>query len=66
MSKPILKNNLILRSEQVLNALIAIMRPHVPLDLKNTRVTANIIIAVLGKKNKARINPALWVTELSN
>jgi hypothetical protein len=32
----------------VLNALIAIVRPHLSLDLQNTRITADDIIAVLG------------------
>jgi hypothetical protein len=48
MSKLALKNNPILRSEQVLNALIAIVRPYLPLDLRNTRITADDILAVLG------------------
>jgi hypothetical protein len=43
-----LKNNRILQSQQVLNALIAVVRPHLPLDLQNTRITAEDIIAVLG------------------
>jgi hypothetical protein len=40
MSKLAIKNNQILRSQQVLNALIAIVRPYLPLDLQNTRITA--------------------------
>ena len=48
MFKPTLKNNRNLRSQQVLNALIAVVRPYVPLDLQNTRITADDIIAVLG------------------
>ena len=47
MSKFILKNNPVLRSQQVLNALIAIVRPYLPLDLQNTHITADDIIAVL-------------------
>ena len=37
MSKPVIKNNRILRSQQVLNALIAVVHPYLPLDLQNTR-----------------------------
>jgi hypothetical protein len=48
-------NNRILRSQQVLNALIAILRPYLPLDLQNTRITAEDIIAVLGYASVHRI-----------
>lgn len=40
MSKPVINNNRILRSQQVVSALIAIVRPYLPLDLRNTRITA--------------------------
>jgi len=56
MSKLTLKNNPILRSQQVLNALIAIVRPHLPLDLRNTRITADDIIAVLGYASAHRVS----------
>jgi hypothetical protein len=56
MSKPALKNNRILRSQQVLSALIAIVRPYLPLDLQNTRITADDIIAVLGYASANRIS----------
>ena len=56
MSKPVVKNNRILRSQQVLNALIAVVRPHLPLDLHNTRITAEDIIAVLGYASANRIS----------
>jgi len=56
MSKLALKNNRILRSQQVLNALIAIVRPYLPLDLRNTRITANDIIAVLGYASANRVS----------
>lgn len=56
MSKFILKNNPVLRSQQVLNALIAIVRPYLPLDLQNTRITADDIIAVLGYASANRIS----------
>jgi len=56
MFKPTVKNNRILRSQQVLNALIAIVRPDLPLDLQNTRITADDIIAVLGYASAHRIS----------
>jgi putative transposase len=48
MSKPIIKNNRITLSQQVLNALIYIVRRYLPLDVRNTRITEDDIIAVLG------------------
>lgn len=51
-----LKNNRILQSPQVLNALIAAVRPHLPLDLQNTRIPAEDIIAVLGYASGNRIS----------
>jgi len=56
MSKPTIKNNRILRSQQVLNALIAVVRPYLPLELQNTRITADDIIAVLGYASANRIS----------
>jgi len=56
MSKLAHKNNRILRSQQVLNAFIAIVRPYLPLDLRNTRITAEDIIAVLGYASVHRIS----------
>ena len=56
MSKLALKNNPILRSQQVLNAFIVIVRPHLPLDLQNTRITADDILAVLGYASANRIS----------
>jgi putative transposase len=56
MSKPALKNNRILRSQQVLRALISIVRRYLPLDLRNTRNTAEDIIAVLGYASVHRIS----------
>jgi len=50
------KNNRNLRSQQVLNALIAVVRPYLPLDLQNTRITAEDIIAVLGYASANRIS----------
>jgi putative transposase len=56
MSKLALKNNRILRSQQVLNAFIAIVRPYLPLDLQNTRIRAEDIIAVLGYASVHRVS----------
>ena len=56
MFKPELKNNRILQSQQVLNSLIAIMRRYLPLEMQNTRITAEDIIAVLGYASAHRIS----------
>jgi hypothetical protein len=64
MSKPTIKNNRILRSQQVLNALIAVVRPYLPLDLQNTRMTADDIIAVLGYASANRISTEAACHEL--
>jgi hypothetical protein len=56
MSKPTIKNNRILQSQQVLNALIAVVRPNLPLDLQNTRISADDILAVLGYASANRIS----------
>ena len=59
-----IKNNRILRSQQVLNALIAVVRPNLPLDLQNTRITADDIVAVLGYASANRISPEAACHEL--
>jgi len=56
MLKPNLKPNPILQSQQVLNAFSAIVRPHLPLDLKKTRITADELIAVLGYSSANRLS----------
>lgn len=56
MFKPAIKNNRISQSQQVLSALIAIVRPYLPLDLQNTRITAEDIIAVLGCASAHRVS----------
>ena len=56
MSKPTIKNNRNLRSQQVLNALITVVRPYLPLDLQNTRIRAEDILAVLGYASANRIS----------
>jgi putative transposase len=64
MSKPVLKNNRVLRSQQVLNALIAVLRPYLPLDLQNTRITAEDILAVLSYASVYRISMDAACNEL--
>jgi putative transposase len=66
MSKPTIKNNRILRSQQVLNALLAVVRPNLPLDLQNTRITADEIIAVLGYASANRISTEAACHELKD
>jgi hypothetical protein len=56
MSKPRIKNTRILRSQQVLSAFTAVVRPYLPLDLQNTRITAEDILAVLGYASAQRIS----------
>lgn len=66
MSKLALKNNRILRSQQVLNALSATLRPYLPLDLQNTRITAADIIAVLGYASVHRVSMDAACNELKD
>jgi hypothetical protein len=64
MSKLDIKNNRILRSQQVLNAFLTIVRPYLPLDLRNTRITAEDLIAVLGYASVHRISMEVASHEL--
>ena len=64
MFKPTTKNNRNLRSSQVLNALIAVVRPYLPLDLQNTRITTDDFIAVLGYASANRISTEAACHEL--
>jgi len=64
MSKLALKNNRILRSQQVLSAFLTIVRPYLPLDLRNTRITAEDIIAVLGYASANRLSMDAACNEL--
>jgi len=66
MSKPAVKNNRILRSQQVLNALIAILRRYLPLDLENTRIRADDVIAVLGYASANRVSMDAACQELKD
>jgi len=56
MSKPTSKVNRTIRSEQVLSAFVQVVRKNLPLDLKNTRITAEDIIYVLGYANVHRLS----------
>ena len=46
MPKLTIKINRIIKSEQVLNAFIQVVRPNLPLDLQHTRITADDILYV--------------------
>lgn len=47
MFKPTHKNNRTIRFEQVLNAFVQVVRPHLPLDLQKTRITADDVLYAL-------------------
>lgn len=64
MSKPTIKNNRIFQSQQVLDALIAVVHSYLPLDLQNTRITAEDILAVLGYASANRISTEAACHEL--
>ena len=54
MSKPTNKVTRTIRSEQVLTAFVNVVRKNLPLDLKNTRITADDIIYALAYANVHR------------
>ena len=56
MSKPIVKITRTIRSEQVLNAFIDVVRKNVALNLKNTRITAEDIFYVLAYAHVHRLS----------
>lgn len=56
MSKPTSKITRTIRSEQVLKAFMEIVRKNLPLDLQNTRITAEDIIYALGYANVHRLS----------
>ena len=60
MSKPVIKNNRIPLTQQVLQTLIYIMQKYLPLELRNTRITEEDIYAVLGyaSANRTSIDAA--------
>ena len=64
MSKPTNKITRTIHSAQVLNALMQVVRKNLPLDLKNTRITAEDIIYVLTYANVYRLSIASACQEL--
>jgi len=64
MSKPTVKITRTIRSEQVLNAFVQVVRPHLRLDLKHTRITADDIIYALAYANVHRLSIASACQEL--
>jgi putative transposase len=66
MSKPSSKITRTIRSEQVLNAFVEVVRKNLPLDLKNTRITAEDILYVLAYANVHRLSIESACLELQN
>ena len=66
MPKPTNKVTRTIRSEQVLNAFIQVVRRNLPLDLKNTRITAEDIIYALAYANVHRLSIASACQELQD
>ena len=64
MFKPTAKITRTIRSEQVLNGLVEVVRKHLPLDLKNTRITADDMIYALAYANVHRLSIASACQEL--
>jgi hypothetical protein len=56
MSKPTTKITRTIRSEQVLQAFVEVVRKDLPLDLKNTRITSDDIIYALAYANVHRLS----------
>jgi len=56
MPKPTTKITRTIRSEQVLDAFVQVVRRNLPLDLKKTRITADDIIYALGYANVHRLS----------
>jgi hypothetical protein len=66
MSKPTVKITRTIRSEQVLNAFVEVVRKNLPLDLRNTRITAEDILYVLAYANVHRLSIESACLELQN
>ena len=64
MPKPTNKVTRTIRSEQVLKAFIEVVKPHLPLDLKNTRISAEDILYALAYANVNRLSIASSCQEL--
>ncbi len=63
-AKPSAKITRTIRSAQVLNAFVEVVRTNLPLDLKNTRITADDIIYALAYANVHRLSIASACQEL--
>ena len=66
MPKPTVKITRTIRSEQVLNAFVEVVRKNLPLDLRNTRITAEDILYVLAYANVHRLSIESACLELQN
>ncbi len=56
MSKPNAKSTRTIRSEQVLKAFVEVVRKNLPLDWKNTRITADDLMYALADANVQRLS----------
>lgn len=65
MSKPTIKVTRTIRSEQVLNAFMQVVRRDLPLDMKNTHISADDIIYVLAYANIHRLSIESTCQELA-
>ena len=66
MPKPTHEVTRTIRSEQVLNAFIQVVRSNLPLDLQNTRITAEDILYVLAYADVHRLSIASTCQELQD
>lgn len=66
MSKPTIKITRRIQSEQVLNAFVQVVRPNLPLELQNTRITADDIVYALAYANVHRLSIASACQELQD
>jgi hypothetical protein len=64
MPKPTNEVTRTIRSEQVLNTFIKVVRPNLPLDLQNTRITAEDILYALAYADVHRLSIASTCQEL--
>jgi len=66
MPKPINEVTRTIRSNQVLNAFVQVVRRNLPLELKNTRITADDITYALAYANVHRLSIASACQELQD
>lgn len=66
MSKPTTKITRTIRSEQVLNAFVEVVRKNLPLQLRNTRIAAENILYVLVYANMHRLSMEAACLEWQN